>query len=563
MSLELLKQLQAENLLAGTHVLSQTTALKNGLRYKSNGTEVAFDDFWQGLTERIRTLPKIELKPRIAPGTEDEYLIQLANALEQVYDRVDQALADVLFFQGKLGTAVVECKNLRASFGAWFTLALEGKLKELDMKLPGKQQSALAESEFSRIVDGVDGDLESLLKVVEVQEQQLKNAKKLALNKYNLGKDQANAAWTSGLPRENGYGGDPEALLRKAVPEAALEEEESEEVPSFVSKRPTVGITGSNSVPVNQEPIKGTFVKTMPAVKLEPVKNEDGQPTIVAVNSDQTMVASPLGPIPAVNPELKELLDKARTHVMTPEEVRLQRISFAAGNLAIDSDRPFEEIRAEVEAASDEIYGKPDAEGMKAISEIARKGNEETRAEMQQERLEKDKADADRRERVMVEGKAILDELSSNGPDEAVLKAAIPVVEVAPPKKAVITITTNRKPVGPPATPVSTLATPVITKPVPKATIKVVIPPRKVTIPTAAPVDPTIVRLPISGDASDVYGELHRAEKAAHEQEQAPVVVSPAPILDAQIAPVEVPVASLPATPRKPLTFTTDDEAVM
>jgi hypothetical protein len=38
----------------------------------------------------------------------------------------------------------------------------------------------------------------------------------------------------------------------------------------------------------------------------------------------------------AMSEELAELIDKARSHQMTPAEVAEQRISFAYGNLALD-----------------------------------------------------------------------------------------------------------------------------------------------------------------------------------------------------------------------------------
>jgi len=48
-----------------------------------------------------------------------------------------------------------------------------------------------------------------------------------------------------------------------------------------------------------------------------------------------------------VSEELKELLEKAKDHVMTTEEYEEQRISFAYGNLALSNpDVTKEQIRA-------------------------------------------------------------------------------------------------------------------------------------------------------------------------------------------------------------------------
>jgi thioester reductase-like protein len=43
------------------------------------------------------------------------------------------------------------------------------------------------------------------------------------------------------------------------------------------------------------------------------------------------------------DPELLELLEKARTHVMTPEERRAQMISWVAGELGIENPELTEE----------------------------------------------------------------------------------------------------------------------------------------------------------------------------------------------------------------------------
>ncbi len=40
---------------------------------------------------------------------------------------------------------------------------------------------------------------------------------------------------------------------------------------------------------------------------------------------------------PGIPPELAELLEKAKDHKMTPDEIREQRISFAYGNAAIEN----------------------------------------------------------------------------------------------------------------------------------------------------------------------------------------------------------------------------------
>jgi len=56
-----------------------------------------------------------------------------------------------------------------------------------------------------------------------------------------------------------------------------------------------------------------------------------------------------------INKSLEVLLEKARDHVMTPEELREQRISWAYGNAAIDNPSITREM---VEREYDKLYGE-------------------------------------------------------------------------------------------------------------------------------------------------------------------------------------------------------------
>src|SRR5208282_2123860 len=172
--------------------------------------------------------------------------------------------------------------------------------------------------------------------------------KKLALNKYKLGQDQANATWTSSLPpRENGYGNVPDALLAIQEPE-----EENEEVPTFISKRETISpVTATNVPSLPQEPvtvksdafvqlaqniaepadkIKGTFRKELPPVALTPVHTDVLMPNLEAM-------AQP-------NPTLTAKL-------ATNAPVSAEDLS----KLVVSQNRPVAEVRKDVDAAAEEL----------------------------------------------------------------------------------------------------------------------------------------------------------------------------------------------------------------
>lgn len=57
--------------------------------------------------------------------------------------------------------------------------------------------------------------------------------------------------------------------------------------------------------------------------------------------------------LPKKDPVLNELLKKAKNHKMTPEEKRLQRISFAYGNASIENPKI---TRETVEDADRELH---------------------------------------------------------------------------------------------------------------------------------------------------------------------------------------------------------------
>ena len=58
--------------------------------------------------------------------------------------------------------------------------------------------------------------------------------------------------------------------------------------------------------------------------------------------------------VPPTDPELLALLDRARNHKMTPEELREQRVSFVYGNVAFDNPTI---TREQVEAI---LFGEDD-----------------------------------------------------------------------------------------------------------------------------------------------------------------------------------------------------------
>ena len=58
--------------------------------------------------------------------------------------------------------------------------------------------------------------------------------------------------------------------------------------------------------------------------------------------------------VPPTDPELLALLERARNHKMTPEELREQRISFVYGNVAFDNPAITREMVEEIVMGGEE-----------------------------------------------------------------------------------------------------------------------------------------------------------------------------------------------------------------
>jgi hypothetical protein len=323
----ILNHLKAESLLEDSHVLTQIDVLRNGLRYKTDGEEVSFDDFFQTLQAEIGAVPRIELESTISPGCESEYQIQLVTALERVFDEADRVLNRLLFFQSKLRAAQQQFQVLEVTFIAWYSIAATEYLNAPDfkaIKLNATAIKALAQSEFGRLMQGVNIDVETLLEVTKVLSKQILSHKTVAQEKYNLGKDQVNASWTSNnLPPEGIAGGEEgQELITPTEPE-----EDAEEVPAFVSKTPAIGVVTS----VNSDGTIG--VRLGPGIETERQITEESEQAVdelvKEIETRGTVSGTPIDQLTLPpqktsyphRPTIKELEDILNSEDKTPIEI--------------------------------------------------------------------------------------------------------------------------------------------------------------------------------------------------------------------------------------------------
>jgi hypothetical protein len=239
----LLETLRAEGLLRESYILECIGELVKGLSYASEGEAVSYEDMYARLALEADALPKLSLDLDISPGTESRYSIQLTQGMEQVVDRCDQALRKAILFESRVKDAASRLRKVRGEFGAWYCLAATERLAQAESRLPSLQVKQLSDSEFSRLSVGLDVAMDSLLSAVKALKAEITEHKKAQMAKYNMGKDQVNASWTSHMPVFGGSGD-----ITTEDPGRLLEEEEEE--------GPPLG-----SPPEDDGGIKGTFKK--------------------------------------------------------------------------------------------------------------------------------------------------------------------------------------------------------------------------------------------------------------------------------------------------------------
>jgi hypothetical protein len=190
----IINQLKAETVLHGSWLLDEIKRFSSGITYADGDEVVSYKTFYNQLLNEVNDLPSLSLQPVIAPGTSRAYLIDLTSGLENVLDHIEVSLNKVLFFHSKVKSATSAIKNLRDTFKAWYLIGLQEDLKRMEIKLSNKSLEALSDSEFTRMLGESGSDLEALDMALVLLADRLKSRKKLSQEKYNIGKDQANAS---------------------------------------------------------------------------------------------------------------------------------------------------------------------------------------------------------------------------------------------------------------------------------------------------------------------------------------------------------------------------------
>lgn len=261
--------LKAETLLGESQLFDQIKKLCSDLTYSTVDGKLAFDDYFTALVQDIDNIPKLELENDVAPGTETVYTIQLTQSAEMIVDECDRIFRRLNQFEGKLREAERSINNQKAEFVAWYMIAAITLFKDLDdIKLPMAETRKLAEAEFSRLMSNLDVKVTSLLEAIKIESGKVTAHKATQKEKYNLGKDQANATWASTLPALGN------AFSEDRGKTSGVQELDDEDVPAQIKAKPSVSIGDSLRIISPDSEIKGTFVKTGDPKPATPVVEE-------------------------------------------------------------------------------------------------------------------------------------------------------------------------------------------------------------------------------------------------------------------------------------------------
>jgi len=193
-AVSIMSRLQAEQLLADSYILTQVERLKAGMRYKSDDNYQSFDEHFLWLQNKIDEIPHIALKDSIPVTTASIYTNELISALEEIQDKVEKFTVKGVRFQGDLVTAKSAIDEMSATFEAWYVLAATDLLASTEIKLSATNVKALATSEFNRLMDRSNLAIDALIEAVKVEIKRLSSKAKMAAKKFEMGREQVNAA---------------------------------------------------------------------------------------------------------------------------------------------------------------------------------------------------------------------------------------------------------------------------------------------------------------------------------------------------------------------------------
>ena len=299
--LSLLKRLQAAELLKDFPIIGSLQSLKSQATYKG----VQFADYIDKIQNEIHTIPEMALWAEVDLGNASHYLTELTRSHEAALDGINRVQIDVTCFLGRVRTIHTKAKSLQAPFQALWTIGAGDILQGTPLaKLSAKDLTALATMEFTNLLDEADLEWAAVIETAELIIDNLKAMRKLAIEKYSMGKDQVNAA-----------------LSEMDLKDAGLEGHPSATRPSSTAGVETLrGMFGDRVQQPEQAHVEETDADLPPdlrdpVVDLDDMPPEPAEPEFPDVDSAEEAP----GPEPEITPEAVQTAVEADALVLTTE----------------------------------------------------------------------------------------------------------------------------------------------------------------------------------------------------------------------------------------------------
>lgn len=190
-SLSLLRTIQADNLLGGYAILTALQGLRGMMVYRGK----SFADYFDQIQNEVGKLGHLQLRADVDPISASSYLVDLTMGYERTLDDISRVTIDAQAFFGKLKVVHNKAVTLKAPFMVLWSWGVQEVMKEnTALKFNATDLKALAASEFTFLVNEADMELAAMIEAMDLTLENLKNLRRLASDKYAIGKDQVNAA---------------------------------------------------------------------------------------------------------------------------------------------------------------------------------------------------------------------------------------------------------------------------------------------------------------------------------------------------------------------------------
>lgn len=299
--LSLLKRLQAAELLKDFPIIGSLQSLKSQATYKG----VQFADYIDRIQSEIHAIPEMALWAEVDLGNASHYLTELTRSHEAALDGINRVQIDVTCFLGRVRTIHTKAKSLQAPFQALWTIGAGDILQGTPLaKLSAKDLTALATMEFTNLLDEADLEWAAVIETAELIIDNLKAMRKLAIEKYAMGKDQVNAALSEMDIKDAGLEGRPTATRPSTA--AGVE-----------TLRGMFGDRVQQPEQVREEETEADLPLDLrePAVDLDDMPPEPAEPEFSEVDSAEETA----GPEPEITQAHVQAAVEADAKVLTPE----------------------------------------------------------------------------------------------------------------------------------------------------------------------------------------------------------------------------------------------------